>query len=340
MSNKMQINIVKGKNCFYANLASILSYYGYPYSEAEIFFLSDSADCFFFEAETKRISDVITMYSCDEAADKIAGILSLEKRAFAYNYSSEADHKQFENNMSECMNNNYPIICMMNQKVLDYQPQYYIELQEARHGIIIYGFDDKKKNFYIGDAFVMDSQGAIESYEGILPSNVVMNNLYGYIWFEPMAERKNARINKKGILGIVLNNLQRMLYTKKVEGKFIGNSAIKKGFEYVAAAIRNERADNEDIIKFIHFLKMRYVIAFEYIADIINDVSSNVCLWKQIIDIKNEWDYIITRLLMVTYSKASVNKICSKVNILVEKQEEVIRDTICVLENLNNFRSE
>ena len=85
---------------------------------------------------------------------------------------------------------------------------------------------------------------------------------------------------------------------------------------------------------------MRYVIVFEYIADIINDVSSNTCLWKQIIDIKNEWDYIITRLLMITYSKASVNKISSKVNILVEKQEEVIRDTICVLENLNNFRSE
>lgn len=336
MSNKMQINMVKGKNCFYANLASILSYYGYQYSEAELFFLSDSTDCFFSETKTKRVSDVITMYSCDEAADKIAGILSLEKKAFEYNYSSEFDHKQFLDNMLECMNNSYPIICMMNQKVLNYQPQYYIELQEARHGIIIYGFDDKKKNFYIGDSFVMDSQGVIDSYVGVLPFDVLMNNLYGYIWLEPLAEKKNAGINKEVLLSIVLNNLQRMLYSKKVEGKFIGNSAIKKGFEYVADSIKNERVDNEDVIEFIHFLKMRYVIVFEYIADIINNVSSNTYLWNQIIDIKNEWDNIITRLLIITYSKASVNKISSIVNSLVEKQEEVIRDTICVLENINN----
>ena len=98
--------------------------------------------------------------------------------------------------------------------------------------------------------------------------------------------------------------------------------------------VYSESMESEELLMFIHFLKMRYIIIFEYIIDIVNALDSTNMLWNKIESIKNQWDYIITRMLMLTYSKTSVKKMGSKVNALIDKQEDVIKEVIGFLNNI------
>lgn len=336
MKRCIPIKIKKGKNCFYANLESVLFSYNYPLTEAQLFFLSNSANCFFDLGLSMKkymdIEEVFTMSTCDDAANVLANILSLEKHSVTYDKCNEYDQKKFQQDLKICISKSNPIIVMMNQRALAYHPSYYIELQNPRHGIILYGYDENKRLCYIGDSFVLNSQGIITSYTGTMSLSAICDNMLGYMWFKQNEEKRIDCVDTRRILRTVIMSLKEILFVRPCASILQGNQALIHGFGYLIERMQMDTYNNEELYKFIHLLKMRYMILFDYLADIIVDLKPENSLCDSLLSLIRQWDAVITRLLMTSFSCTAVEKIMDRIIALIKEQEDILSKIIDYLE--------
>ena len=211
---------------------------------------------------------------------------------------------EFKKDIVNCIKNGIPILLMVNQKILDYHPQYVLSMNEMKHGVLLFGYESQEESVLLADSFVLDKNGivkAVISRHNILD---IYNNTDGYMWIENCNKKV---VNTNDTINAIIRSYTRFQEKNKNTNQYLfGKYAIEKCITDLYYQV--DWSDNQhfDFIKFAHLIRLRYNIQFEYQSRILNIIKErkgieDINLYNTCKILEDSWNKYIIKLLKLMY---------------------------------------
>ncbi|QUI21843.1 hypothetical protein HZI73_05815 [Vallitalea pronyensis] len=321
-----------GYNCLFSNLCDLSKFYGCALKEYEIFFLANGLFCYYVNEKDRQTKEIHK------------NIIINDYQSIVKNYAKEINVQVIvkENTkaltyligLKEAICKDNPVIILINSKCLTYQtPPAYLTEVDAMHAVIVYGFDDEKKEIYLYDSYVYDQmQNPIPYYTVKLSYNVFLENVYLYSRFDFSHYKK---LDKTYKANRVLSRLHCFIKDNSHKGLTKGIEAFRNCIMDIKLlkGINREEAKKE-FNELFYLFKVQFSFVNHYILEYMHDSDMEDTLKKMIINrikiLIKDWDKYLMKMLVGSYmdNNRVIDRIIESGLQLANKQQDLITEVI------------
>jgi hypothetical protein len=309
---------IVGKNCFYSALYNSLRYYNAGIEEAELYFLCNGYKCLFNpDSEYNRKTHTLLQYIPYEVQLEL---LSNKIDNFTYTINESPDLNNFLQSTTISLKENKLILLLVKPHILNYQTVQ-ISLNHNYHCILAHGVDLKEKKLFIADSYVLDEKGTIKSYNGLLNLEELKDNIIG-----------SASVFYTGKKKEEVPMFQELSAYAEYSDSDNGFDTLVTAIRYLKeyAAVHNDYKRSE-IYKLIYIFKARFLCIYDYLLIYTEGGDRYKKLYNKIIDLKNLWNTLFVKLLIIYESGYKVNafdKMIHFAEMLTEKNRQLIKEIV------------
>lgn len=324
---KIKDDIITGHNCFLASLRCITRHYGCSYSEVQLFFLSNS-----FKIRYGNDLNEIGRHTLE-------GLNEFGKRtSISINIHGRNSNEMVAEQMCRSLRSSM-LMLDVNTRFLRYN-KIYLENENRKHVIVLYGIDINNKTAYIMDPYMLDYRGDISAFRGQIPFDEMVAAADRYFFF---CFDNKKDLSESEILQYACSDIQKFIDGSEDDQGAIGSKALRN---YLKDIIKLETLDNQDLTSTCATINYNIKIrSFNLINQYMKDFLDNSRAIRKIGD-KDlsaiiewhiaEWNRIGLAILRIGIAKrkGNLHNICKESMQLFDSQMEACQQFHCVLNEM------
>lgn len=219
---------VAGHNCFLASLGCIIEHYGCRYSEMQLFLISNG-----FRIRYGNDLNEIGRYTME-------GLNEFGKRTLIQVTIQRRDIEGFDPEKIVQVLENSMIMLDVDTKHLSYN-RLYLENDNRRHLIVLYGIDTIEKSVNIMDLYMLDYMGNITAYCGKIPFDEMTAAAFRYFYF---CFDNKKDLSESEILRYACTDFRIFMEGSQDNEGAIGSLALRN---YLRDILKLEALDNDEL---------------------------------------------------------------------------------------------